>query len=39
MNFEQMFTNMKPEIIENINSDDKLKINEYQNEFEELKNG
>ena len=39
MNFDQMFTNMKPEINENINSDDMLTINFYQNEFEEFKKG
>jgi len=39
INFDQMFTNMKPEINENINSDDMLTINFYQNEFEEFKKG
>ena len=38
LNFDQMYINMKPEIIENIEPQDMSKINEYQSQFEELKN-
>ena len=37
LNFDQMYINMKPEIIENIEPQEMTKINEFQNQFEELK--
>ena len=36
-NFDQLYINMKPEIIENIEPQEMTKINEFQNQFEELK--
>ena len=37
LNFDEMYINIKPEIIENIEPQDMTKINEFQSQFEELK--